>query len=282
MILEKTTTSAIAETVEQRNDVRRFLNTCCAADPNGRIQTSELYDQYRAEALRNNWADLDLRAFPQTMQRLGIEKKRTAVGFQWLGIRYRRETDESMFADDQFEAIPEAVGLQIVERLTTDNRRETTFDPWYSVGTYNSLLWGYASEARRAERIERVQWNYELSQEHYDPESFDRIHGRSQRLWNAYWLMNTELWCLPSDVLRRRLTDSEVSTLRQCMWSISDSLMETPQRDDFYDSFVIDVSDLPPVSDEPPALRLVPERTDDDFVIQFSDLEKPTRRFFII
>jgi putative DNA primase/helicase len=89
-----------AATAQYRDDsdpLARFLRLCTAADPDGRVQSSRLYDVFAAWCKAAGEREWKQKGFSQAMTNKGFVKK-ASDGMQWLGLKLVRAASD--FVDE--------------------------------------------------------------------------------------------------------------------------------------------------------------------------------------
>jgi phage/plasmid-associated DNA primase len=88
---------ATAQYREDSDPLARFLKLCTAVDPQGRIQSSRLYEVFVAWCKAAGEREWTQRGFSKAMLDKGFQKK-ASDGMQWLGMKLVREARD--FVDE--------------------------------------------------------------------------------------------------------------------------------------------------------------------------------------
>lgn len=76
------------ENYRTQNDTEAsFLNDWCVPDPEGHVQSSQLYTQYASWCRENGFKSKNSNQVAKEWERLGLRKSRASTGMQWHGVR---------------------------------------------------------------------------------------------------------------------------------------------------------------------------------------------------
>jgi putative DNA primase/helicase len=85
------------EHFQQNNDIPAvFVAECCLTGPDYKIQSSQLYEKYKAWCLDNGHKPQSSTALAEEWERLGFEKKKAPAGMFWYGVGVKAGEPEIM------------------------------------------------------------------------------------------------------------------------------------------------------------------------------------------
>lgn len=96
---------------DESDPLARFLRLCTAMSPDGRIQSSRLYEVFVAWCKAAGEKEWSTKGFAKAMQDKGFHKK-ASDGMQWLGLVLTREVGDFIDSEGRVKSLPDDMSLE--------------------------------------------------------------------------------------------------------------------------------------------------------------------------